>query len=151
MNKQFINLSELYPVIDEVISSGGEFRMYPRGVSMQPLLTQGEDSVVLISLGDVCVNDMILYRRDSGQFVLHRVIKINGDEYIMCGDNQGELERGIKKEHLLAKVKYFYKGTKKVTLDSEEYVKYLKKLPRRRRGLKIKSLFARAKRKIFGK
>ena len=97
MNKQLINLCDLYPLIEEVISSGGEFRMYPRGVSMLPLLTQGEDSVVLVSLGDVCVNDMILYRRDSGQFVLHRLIKIEGDEYIMCGDNQGELEKGIKR------------------------------------------------------
>ena len=151
MNKQFINLCDLYPLIDEVISSGGEFRMYPRGVSMLPLLVQGEDSVVLVSLGDVCVNDMILYRRDSGQFVLHRLVKIEGDEYIMCGDNQGELERGIKKEHLLAKVKYFYKKDKKVSLDSEEYLKYLKKLPTRRKRLKIKGFFARVKNKIFKK
>jgi hypothetical protein len=76
LNKQFINLCDLYPVIDEVISSGGEFRMYPRGVSMLPLLVQGEDSVVLVSLGDVCVNDMILYRRDNGQFVLHFLISL---------------------------------------------------------------------------
>lgn len=151
MNKQFINLCDLYPLIDEVISSGGEFRMYPRGVSMLPLLTQGEDSVVLVSLGDVCESDMILYRRDNGQFVLHRVIKIEGDEYIMCGDNQYELERGIKREHLLAKVKYFYNRDKKVTLDSKEYQKYLKKLPRRRRWLKLKGILIKIRNKIFKK
>ena len=151
MNKQLINLCDLYPLIEEVISSGGEFRMYPRGVSMLPLLTQGEDSVVLVSLGDVCVNDMILYRRDSGQFVLHRLIKIEGDEYIMCGDNQGELEKGIKRENLLAKVKYFYNKDKKVTLDSADYQKYLKKLPRRRKWLKLKGFLIRVRNKIFKK
>lgn len=151
MNKQFINLCDLYPLIDEVISSGGEFRMYPRGVSMLPLLTQGEDSVVLVSLGDVCENDMILYRRDNGQFVLHRVTKIDGDEYIMCGDNQFELEGGIKREHLLAKVKYFYNKDKKVTLDSKKYQKYIKKLPRRRRWLKLKSVLIKIRNKIFKK
>lgn len=151
MNKQFVNLCDLYPVIDEVISSGGEFRMYPRGVSMLPLLVQGEDSVVLVSLGDVCVNDMILYRRDNGQFVLHRLVKIEGDEYVMCGDNQGELERGIKREHLLAKVKYFYKKDKKVTLDDKSYQKHLKGLPARRRWLRLRGLLARVKNKIFKK
>ena len=151
MNKQVLNLEELYPIIEEVISSGGEFRLYPRGISMLPLLRQGSDSVVLVSLDTVAKNDMILYRRNDGQFVLHRVIKIEGDEYVMCGDNQTFLEYGIKRENLLAKVNAIYRDEDRIPLDNEEYLKYVKALPRSRRKRKRRELFTRIKRKLFKK
>lgn len=139
MSKQSLNLEELFPVIAEVIASGGEFRLYPRGVSMLPLIKQGTDSVVLVSLGDVAVNDMVLYRRDDGQFVLHRVVKIKGDEYVMCGDNQYELEYGIKRKHLLAGVSCIYHGEQRVSFDSDEYKSYVASLPKKRRRMKLKT------------
>ena len=149
MNKQVLNLEELFPVIDEVISSGGEFRLYPRGVSMLPLFRQGTDSVVLTSLGDVAVNDMILYRRDNGQFVLHRVVKIKNGEYIMCGDNQYELEYGIEKKHLLAQVSCFYRGDERISLDNERYNDYLKTLPKKRRRKRLRARLSKIKHAIF--
>lgn len=151
MSKQILSLEELFPVIDEVISSGGEFRLYPRGVSMLPILRQGIDSVVLVALDPVAENDMILYKRDNGQFVLHRVVKIKGDEYIMCGDNQTELEYGIRRQHLLARVAYFYRDSERVCSDNKEYQKYIKSLPKRRRWRKIKTRLATIKNKLLGK
>ena len=131
--------------------SGGEFRLYPKGTSMLPLLRQGIDSVVLVSADSVSVNDMVLYRRDDGQFVLHRIIKINGDELVMCGDNQYELEYGIRKEHILARVCSFYYDNELISLDNEKYLKYVKGLPKRRRKNKIRAKFASLKEKIFKK
>lgn len=151
MNKQVLNLEELFPIIEEVISSGGEFRLFPRGVSMLPLLRQGTDSVVLVSPTQVVENDMVLYKRDSGQFVLHRVVKIKNGEYIMCGDNQTELEYGIGERNFLAKVSYFYHGNEKITPENKEYQKYIKSLPKRRRNRKIKERLVGIKNKLFGK
>ena len=149
MNKQSLNLEEIFPLIAEVIASGGEFRLYPKGVSMLPLIKQGSDSVVLVSLGDVAVNDMVLYRRDDGAFVLHRVVKIKGDEYVMCGDNQYELEYGIKSKHLLAKVAYLYDGDRRVTFDTDEYKSYVASLPKKRRRMKLKARLVKIKNAIF--
>lgn len=149
MNKHEINLEQLYPIIEEVIASGGEFRLYPKGTSMLPIIRQGIDSIVLCAIGDVCVNDILLYKRDDGSFVLHRVVKIKNDEYIMCGDNQFDLERGITQRHLLAKVKYFYRENEKITGDNIEYQKYLKTLPRVRRRRKIRNTLGRIKNKII--
>lgn len=42
------DLAEYVPLIEEVISSEGEFRLFPRGTSMLPLLRQGRDSVILV-------------------------------------------------------------------------------------------------------
>ena len=42
-----IHLSDYEELIREVLASGGEFRLYPHGISMLPLLRQGRDSVSL--------------------------------------------------------------------------------------------------------
>ena len=149
MNKISMDLETIYPIIEEVIATGGEFRLYPRGTSMLPMIRQGEDSVVLSALGDVAVNDVILYKRDDGSFVLHRLVKIKGDELVMCGDNQFELEYGITRAHALAKLSCFYRGNTKITLDNKDYQKYLKTLPRVRRKRKIRAILSKIKHKIF--
>ena len=71
-SKTDFDLKEYVPLIEEVIESGGEFRLFPRGTSMMPLLRQGNDSVILVK----CENapkkrDIIFYKRPNGQFVLH--------------------------------------------------------------------------------
>lgn len=151
MNKQIIKLEILWPVIDEVISTGGEFRLFPRGTSMMPLLREGIDSVILVSPNNVDENDIVLYKRDSGQFVLHRIVKIKKDEYIMCGDNQFILEYGIKRENILAKVSSFYRAEEHIDNDNEKYLKYLKSLPRVRFKRKIRAKLGALKRKIIKK
>ena len=149
MSKSEIEIEALYPLIEEVIASGGEFRLYPKGTSMLPLIRQGIDSVVLVSAQDVAENDIVFYKRDNGQFVLHRLVKTKGEEYVMCGDIQNELEYGIRKEQILAKVAYCYKEDKRVSFDTKEYKKYVKSLPRMRRKRKIKAFLSSVKHKIF--
>ena len=41
------SLSEYADIIREVLDSGGEFTLYPRGTSMLPLIVEGRDSVTL--------------------------------------------------------------------------------------------------------
>ena len=131
-------MSDIWQLANEVISSGGEFRLFHKGTSMMPLLRQGIDSVVLVSPDDIKKNDILLYKRSNGQFVMHRAIKIKNDEYIMCGDNQYEHEHGIKKENILAKVKGFYRGEDYYETDNKEYQKYVKrKLPIRRAKIRF--------------
>ena len=69
------DLKEYLPLIKEVLQSGGEFRLYPRGTSMMPMLRQGIDSVILVSpTKELKKRDIIFYRRQSGQLVLHRIV-----------------------------------------------------------------------------
>ena len=101
-------MSEMVGLIEEVISGDGEFRLYPRGTSMLPLIRQGKDSVILVKPGLLSIGDIVLYRRKNGQFVLHRIIKIKGDNLYLCGDNQSEIETGITTNDVIAKVKAVY-------------------------------------------
>lgn len=131
-------MSEFWEIAEPVIASNGEIRLFHKGTSMNPLLRQGIDSVVLTAPNDIKKNDILLYKRASGQFVMHRAIKIKKNEYIMCGDNQYEHEHGIKKENILAKVKGIYRGEEYFETDNKEYQRYVKrKLPIRRAKIRF--------------
>ncbi len=86
-------LGELLPVLCEVIAGGGEFLIYPQGDSMLPLVRPARDGVYLVAADKLRKNDVCLYRRENGQFVLHRLIKIEKDGcLLMRGDNQTSTE-----------------------------------------------------------
>ena len=79
MNNPNVNLKEFWPVMKEVIESGGEFTFYPHGISMLPLIRQGVDQVVLVKAENIKLGDVVFYLRDNGQFVLHRIVKIKNN------------------------------------------------------------------------
>ena len=118
-------MEDLLPLIEEVVASGGEFRLYPRGTSMLPLLREGRDSVALVAPDGFSRGDICLYRRKNGAFVLHRLEKIEQDETLSFrGDNQKQIERGIREEALIARVAAVYRDEKRVSLTSFRYRSY---------------------------
>jgi hypothetical protein len=123
-----IYLVDAIDVIEEVLASGGEFKMYPKGISMLPLIRQGVDSVVLVRDKDASLKkqDIAFYKRDNGQFVLHRVMSCEADgTYTMCGDNQTFLEAGIRADQIIAKVARLYRKEKLLRFDGVRYKIYL--------------------------
>ncbi len=101
MNRQ--NLKDLEPIIKESIKDGGQFVFYPSGISMLPTIVGGKDCVVLVEADVLHKYDLVLYKRDGGQYVLHRIMKIDGTKLAMCGDNQLYYEYNIDKEQIIAK------------------------------------------------
>lgn len=98
-------LKDYEHVIRDVLESGGEFQIYPRGTSMLPLLWQNRDWVTLVKPVDpLRIRDIILYQRTDGSYVLHRILKREKDGYVLCGDNQAWLEKGIQTEQIIGVV-----------------------------------------------
>lgn len=86
------------------------------GNSMSPFLIHGRDTVYLSRLREPMKRgQMLLYRRDSGQYVLHRIYRVDGDSLTMIGDAQTVLEPGIRPEQVLAIVKSVERKGKKET------------------------------------
>ena len=151
MSKPNVSLKEFWPVMKEVIESGGEFTFYPHGTSMMPLIREGVDQVVLVKADNIKKGDAVFYLRDNGQFVLHRVVKIKNGEYVMCGDNQVALEYGITDSHILAKMKAVLRDGIIVDETNKKYKKYVKGLGRRRFKKRVRSFLGRIKRRIIKK
>ena len=123
-------MENCWALIELAIANGGQFRLFHRGKSMMPLLREGVDSVILAAPLDVKKNDIVMYKRADGQLVLHRIVKLNGESCVMCGDNHSELEYGITLKDVLAKVIGIYREDVYVDVSSDKkYKRYVKKLP----------------------
>ncbi len=119
------SLAEFDETIRVVLDSGGEFRMYPKGTSMLPLLRQNIDSVVLEKpKGALKRGDIAFYQRDNEAYVLHRVIHTKDDSYIMCGDHQIIPEHGIGPQQIIGVVTKIYRGEKCLSLNGLRYKTY---------------------------
>lgn len=83
------------------------------GTSMWPLLKEGKSRVQLIPLDGKSLKkgDIVLYQREDGNLVLHRIIK-SGERgsFLVCGDHQWKLEEQIGEDQILAVAEGFYKN-----------------------------------------
>lgn len=124
-----ISLEQLLPFMDEAFAAGKTFKIPVTGTSMLPLLVQGRDYAVLKKAdAPLAAGDVPLYRRADGSFVLHRIVGFDGDNYIMCGDNQFALEYGIGDGNIVGVACEFIIDGKTVDTEADaEYIKYKNK------------------------
>ena len=107
-----VRLDDVMPQIRQLLEMGQSVRLYPKGVSMLPMLRQGIDSVLLSPVnGKLKKYDLPFYQRRDGHYVLHRIVKV-GETYTCIGDNQFHYEKGIRQEQLIAVVTGFYRDEK---------------------------------------
>lgn len=120
-----IRLRDYEGLIREVLASGGEFRLYPHGISMLPLLRQGRDSVSLRRVdGPIRKGDILFYQRPDGSFVLHRVRAVTPEGLTMMGDNQTLPERGVSPDWVIGRVTRIFRDDKEVICDGFGYRLY---------------------------
>ncbi len=126
MQTKSVTLSDVYDVMMEMLNSGGTVNFNPRGTSMLPTLHNDGDRVVLKKFKTLKKYDLPLYLRDDGQFVLHRVHKVNSDgTYNMCGDNQWHLEKGVRPDQIIGTVVSIQRGNKVIKTTNPLYKLYV--------------------------
>lgn len=115
MNEQkIVGIHDLSPLLLEMLSEGHPVRLKITGNSMYPLLRNRRDSVLLeqVRPEDLHKYDIALYRREDGNFVVHRVVKIKQGIFTMNGDNQLFLEHPILPSQIHGVVRGFYRDEK---------------------------------------
>lgn len=123
--KRSIPMEELYKVVALQLENGGRARLTVTGRSMLPLLRAYRDSVELIPVsGQQKKGKIILYRRENGQFVLHRIVRLTESGYICCGDNEAVREP-VAQEQLLAVVDGLIRKGKQVSMKNFSYRGYV--------------------------
>ena len=81
-----------------------------QGTSMWPLMSEKKSWVEVTIRDDAPLTSetVVLYRRENGQLVLHRIIRVENDgTYWVCGDHQWKLEERIREEQILAVARTF--------------------------------------------
>ncbi len=126
-----VTIADIYPVIEEKFHAGGSVTLMASGISMLPMLRHQLDTVVLGPVtGPLSINDVVLYRRQNGEFVLHRIVGLesNGD-YVLCGDNQFVLEHHIGYWQMIGRLQAFTRKGRFITNNSLSYKAYICLLP----------------------
>lgn len=92
--------------LEHLLSQGNIIRIKPQGFSMYPLFVPGRDEACIesTSFSSLKRGDVILYRRENGCLVLHRIWKINGNQLYLVGDNQTQIEGPLHASQLRGKL-----------------------------------------------
>jgi hypothetical protein len=112
---------------EEYINKHGYLIYTNVGDSMKPLLTEKRD-LIKISKKPECrlqKYDVPLYKRDSGQYVLHRIIKVREKDYVICGDNRWQREYGITDENIIGVMTAVVRNGKEITITDSRYRMYV--------------------------
>lgn len=113
--------------VEDVIRERGYYMTKTKGTSMYPLIKSDCSDVCIVKIdGEIQKYDVILYKRETGEHVLHRVLGKNDGGYICCGDNQWILEYNVTRDMVLGKLDSWYKRDKKYTVRDKRYLRYVK-------------------------
>lgn len=92
-----------------------------------PLIKQGRDVLIISKKpkGRLKKYDVPLYQRDSGQYVLHRILKVRQNYYVICGDNRWHKETGITDRHIIGVLTGIISNGKEVSVTDWKYCLYV--------------------------
>ena len=128
---------------EQVLRENGRLIYTNVGDSMYPLIKPRDLLIIDATDKPLKKYDIPMYRRDNGQYVLHRVIKVRKNDYVLCGDNRCIPEKGITDRHVLGVLTGIIRDGKELSLDTPEYRLYESGLERRRLQRRIRRFFRR--------
>jgi len=111
--------------IERQLSEQGVYVSTTVGWSMFPMLRNRRDRIIILPIGeeDLKKYDLPLYRRPDGKYVLHRILSVKKDHYVIRGDNTFKKEY-VPKEWVLGYVSEFYRQDRHVRSDARGYRLY---------------------------
>ena len=111
---------------EEQLAQNGRLIYTNKGSSMLPLIREGRDLLIIEPVhGRLKKYDVPLYKRDSGQYVLHRILKVRSDDYVICGDNRSEKEYGITDRHIIGVLTGIVRNGRTVSVKDKRYRLYV--------------------------
>lgn len=114
--------------IENRLRTDGMFVGKTQGNSMEPMLKEGRDTVIItppvfpLKKGDVPV-----YRKD-GHYTMHRIVAVTRHGYIICGDNRTDLEHNVTDSDIIGVLTAFYQDGKYIECSDEAYLRYVHKV-----------------------
>uniref|UniRef100_UPI0040575010 S24/S26 family peptidase n=1 Tax=Agathobacter sp. TaxID=2021311 RepID=UPI0040575010 len=125
MNNIQKNRQERMSPLEKEIASGKPMITITVGDSMKPLLLHRSSRVVIVKADkELKKNDLPMYKRPNGKFVMHRIIKVDEDFYYTRGDNRAGLEK-VPKEWVQGVVTEIYRKEKHFSVDNRWYQCYV--------------------------
>lgn len=123
--------------IEAVLAQKGQYIGPTVGVSMLPMLKSRRDTVVIQAKTErLKPMDVALYKRGDA-YVLHRVLRLTEDGYIIRGDNCYSDEI-VPENTVIGVLTEFFRKDKHILVTDKKYLRYAK---RRVRYYKLRRVF----------
>ena len=118
-------MSEVNRGIEDQLIEQGYHVSTTVGVSMYPMLRDRRDRIVVVPVEGKTLKkyDLPLYRLPDGKYVLHRIIGVKGEHYVIRGDNT-YVKEYVPKDWSLGYVSEFYRKDRHVLASSRLYRTY---------------------------
>ena len=110
---QFAN-AQLLPEIIQLLEEKHSVTLQLRGFSMRPFLEDKRDKALLVKPSRVKVGEPVLAEISPKQYVLHRIIKMEGNTVILRGDGNIGIEKCLREDIKASVVGFYRKGRKKL-------------------------------------
>mgnify|MGYP004501445107 FL=1 len=110
--------------VEDVIKENGVYVSTTVGVSMYPMLRNRRDTIMIKPVaGRLKRYDVPLYRRGD-DYVLHRIVAVKPEGYVICGDNCMKREYNITDQQIIGVLDGFYRDGKEVDMNGWKYRLY---------------------------
>jgi len=108
------------------LAEKGKLVFHNRGVSMRPLIREGKDLMIIERpVGRLKRYDGVLYKTANGGYILHRVLKVRENDYVICGDNCTKREYGITDEMVIGVLTGVIRKGKALSATDKRYRLYV--------------------------
>lgn len=102
----------------EALKEKEQIEVLTSGRSMEPLFKEHRDIAVVSRVEKPFKKgDIVLYSRDEKSFILHRIVKIKGENLIIRGDNNLNFESDIKANRIIGVLTALYRKGKYMTAE----------------------------------
>ena len=116
---------------------------------MLPLIREKRDNPKIVRKTGRCKKyDVVLFKRKTGAYVLHRIVKVRKNTYDLCGDNQVNVEHNITDDMIIGVLDGVFRDDKYVSVTDAKYIEYSKLVVRSRVRRKIRYYFRKALKKL---
>ena len=111
--------------IEQNLAENGLHVSTTSGYSMYPMLRDRRDRVIIKPVRDNVLRkyDLPLYKTPNGKYILHRIVRVKDDHYIIRGDNTYTLEK-VPFDWVIGYVTEFYRKDKHILTTSRLYRAY---------------------------
>lgn len=144
---KILDTQEYVSVLKNLVEEGKEVGILIAGSSMEPFLKHGQDYIYFKAPDrELEKGDMVFYRRDNGQYIMHRIVNITSEGYYLLGDNQVIVEGPLRRDQIFAIVTKVKRKGRILEPDNLQWKFYAKVWPK---TTPVRSLWGRIKRKII--
>ena len=141
----------MHTTFEEILRRDGHLVYKTRGVSMEPMLHEKRDLVILQAPSSRLKKyDVALYKRENA-YVLHRVIGVEKERYLFRGDNTCTVEQ-VPFDAVIGVLTGFQRKGKQVAVTDGGYQRYVRLwcalYPMRALYMRCRRLAAQAARRL---